>query len=181
MIKPYDYRISRQEHSYPTVRNNTMVKRFLKSDCDVMVKMDIDQKYPPHYFEFMVPLVEKHKVIGPLLYNKWRSRAYVPLMFEDNLFPYMPTPMTGYSGIVEVPYPHTNLFYAREVLENITPPWYDKMYNDIGTTRKNDMDFYFLDKIKAQGYKLYINTAVEVEHLVLEGVNTRLHNRWHRL
>jgi hypothetical protein len=180
MAKPYEYDRVRFTHSDDSVRNNKMIKLFLQGDCDIMVKMDVDQVYPIHYFEFMVPLVEKYKVIGPLIYNKWKSINFPPLLFEEYDYPNLPTPMERGSGIVEVPYPHTNLFYARETLENIAPPYYEKHYNENGTNRINDMDFTFLDKVKEQGYKIYVNMPVEVEHLVHFGVNTRLHNRWNR-
>jgi hypothetical protein len=88
--------------------------------------------------------------------------------------------MEDYKGITEVPYPHTNLFYSREVLEKIEPPWYTRKYSQDCIRRLNDMDFTFLDKVKAAGFPIYINTSVEVRHLVLEGVDTKLHNRWHR-
>jgi hypothetical protein len=178
--KPYEYDIVRFTHSDDSVRNNQMINLFLKGDCDIMVKMDVDQKYPRHYFSFLVPHVEKLKVVGPLIFNKWRNVNYPPLMFERNEYPRLGTPMDNYSGIIEVPYPHTNLLYAKEVLENIEPPWYEKHYDQMGLGRINDMDFTFLDKIKEQGYKLYINTGVEVEHLVHAGVDSKLHNRWNR-
>jgi hypothetical protein len=181
MVKPYNYVMVRFDHSDDVIRNNQMINRFLKSDCDIMVKMDVDQVYPPHYFEFLVPYTEQYKVIGPKIHNKWRSRGYVPLLFDTNNFPLMATPNLTLSGISEVAYPHTNLFYAREVLEKVAPPWYEAHHDEKGLKRTADVDCTFLDKIKAAGYKLYIDTTVEVTHLVLEGVDTKLHNRWHRL
>jgi len=181
MEKPYKYVKVRFTDTDDLCRNNQMVAEFLKSGCDMLVKMDIDQVYPPHYFPFMVPLAEKYKVIGPKLYNKWRWADYRPLMFETNDFPYIAGSMKDEGAIQEVPYPHTNMFYMREVLEKISPPWYEKSYNPDRTKRMNDMDFSFLDKIKAAGYKLYINNSIEVKHLVVETVDSKLFCRWNRM
>ena len=180
MEKPYKYDRVRFTHPDDSIRNNAMIDLFLQGNCDIMVKMDIDQKYPIHFFEFLVPQVEKYKVIGPLIYNKWRTTNYTPLMYVENSYPFMGKTMENYSGIVEVPYPHTNLFYARETLENIKPPWYVKHYDEKGLHRTNDTDFTFLDKVKEQGYKLYINTSVHVGHLVHDAVDVKTHNRWNR-
>lgn len=172
--KPYPYEKRRFDHSDDIVRNNRIISEFLKSDCDILVKMDIDQQYPEGYFEYMVPYVEQFKVIGPLLHNKWRKSGYRPLMFQENDFPFLAESIIDASGISDVPYSHTNLFYAREVLENIKPPWYVAEYTYDGTKRSSDSDFGFLDKVKTAGYKLYINTTVEVKHLVMEGVDSEL-------
>ena len=183
MQKPYPYEKRRFEDTDDLCRNNKMIKEFLKSDCDVLVKMDVDQVYPPYYFTLMVPLLEQYDIVGPKIHNKWRERDYRPLIFESNDFPYLagsnPEKISG--GVFEVPYPHTNLFYKKKVFDNIEPPWYSKTYNKSGTRRKNDMDFDFLDKIKDQGYKIYINTSVTVKHLVMEGVDDKLFYRWNRM
>ena len=181
MRHPYEEVVIRFDDHDDVCRCNNMIRTFLKSDCDIMVKMDIDQVYPQNYFSFMVPLVEKYKVIGPRLHNKWRKTGYRPLAFKTNDFPYLAPAMELPSEIVEVPYAHTNLFYAREVLEAIEPPWYEKHFNPHYTHRTDDMDFEFLDKVKAAGYPIYINPGVEVAHLVMEGVDSKLNARWNRL
>jgi len=70
----------------------------------------------------------------------------------------------GKTGIQEVPYTHTNNFYAREVLEKIPQPWYEARLADDGLNRGNHVDYTFLDKIKAVGYPIYLNLDVEVLH-----------------
>jgi hypothetical protein len=179
-IKPYEYVKVRFDHSDDVVRNNSMIAEFLESDCDIMVKMDIDQEYPLHFFSALVPHLEVYKIIGPLIHNKWRWADYRALMFETSDFPYLAESMTDYSGVTEVEYAHTNLLYSREVLESIEPPWYKVYHTSNGTSRSKDLDFTFLEKIKEKGYKFYIDSTVEVKHLVLEGVDSELHSRWNR-
>ena len=181
MEKPYDYVKVRFTKSDSVIRNNRMIRDFLRSDCDVFIKMDIDQVYPKDYFTVMVPLVEKYKVIGPLIHNKWRRNDYVPLLSEKNTFPIVRVKKrwaVEKNGILKIPYSHANLFCLREVLENITPPWCEVKYRDDNCALTINKDFAFADKILKQGYDIFINTNMEVGHLVEETVNAETHKRW---
>jgi hypothetical protein len=180
MDKPVDFVRERFDHSYGCVRLNQAVDKFLKSDCDTLTFMDIDQEYPRNYLRAMLHLAEKYPVIGPLIYNKWRWNNFPPLMCSENKYPFMSPPILGMenTGVQEVPYAHNNMFYAREVLEKIEPPWFDLNLNETGTARADSGDFRFNDKVKAAGYKIYVNTDIIVQHLVMINVDTRLHNKW---
>jgi hypothetical protein len=180
MDKPEDFVRKRFDHSYGCVRQNQAVDTFLKSDCDTLHFMDIDQAYPRNYLRAMIPLAEKYCAIGPLIYNKWRKNNFPPLMCSANKYPFMSPPILGIenTGVREVPYAHNNMFYAREVLEKITPPWFDLNLNENGTARMDSGDFRFNDRVKEAGYKIYINTDILVQHLVMINVDTRLHNKW---
>lgn len=157
--------VYRSTHPWDIIRNNRIIDKFLKSDCDVLVKMDIDQAYPPMFFEKLVPLVEQYKVIGPMIKDRWRSNGFCPLAFSSHDGMVLHTySLTGKSGVVEIPYAHTNLFYAREVLEKVPPPWYEATQTEDGLERKNHVDFTFLDKIKAAGYPIYIDLDTVVAH-----------------
>ena len=89
----------------------------------------------------------------------------IPLAFEshegERVYP-MDTRMC--TGITEIPYAHTNMFYAREVWEKIPKPWYEAHMNDDGLARKNHVDFTLMDKIHKAGYKTYVDFSVEVDH-----------------
>lgn len=185
MTKPYNYEIEKLASTEAVIRNNKMVREFLKSDCDIMVKMDIDQVYPENYFTVMVPLVEKYKVIGPLIYNKWRKNNYAPLIGFEYRFPKVHRVSNWESfvnrdGVLKAPYSHTNLFYARESLEGIEPPWYTQDFSEDGCGRASATDFSFIQKVLDNGYDIYINARVEVGHLVLDTVNTEVRTMWKR-
>jgi hypothetical protein len=160
-----------------------MIRDFMKSSCDILVKMDIDQVYPKNYLTTMVPLVKKYKVIGPLIHVKWRKKGYPPLLCEKNTFPLV-RPMinwlerVGANGILEVPYAHTNLFYSRESLVGIKPPWYEVEYGDGNCVHKINRDYSFIDKIRKNGYETHINMNVEVGHLAEEIVNRKTNESW---
>ena len=174
---PYKISLFRSTHPWDVVRNNVIIENFLRSPCDILVKMDVDQVYPQDFFTKLVPLVEKYKVVGPLIFDRWRHNDFMALAFDKG----EPlTPMENLEGIVEVPYSHTNLFYAREVLEKIQPPWYEAYATQQGTGRANHVDYSFLNKIHKAGYPIYIDTDMVVEHITIQSVDKELHDRWNR-
>ena len=165
MENPYQTTAYRSTHPWDVIRNNRIINEFLNSDCDILVKMDIDQIYPPNYFKIFVPFVEEYKVIGPLIKDRHIENNYMPLAFSShNGMKLKRYDITGMNGIVDIPYSHTNLFYSREVLEKINKPWYEAFATEDGLERKNHVDFTFLDKIKAAGYPVYINLDSIVGH-----------------
>ena len=165
MRNPYPVTAYRSGHPWDVVRNNRIIANFLKSDCDVLIKMDIDQEYPPNFLEKLVPLVEKYKVIGPLIYDRHKVNGYMPLLFEEyNGLLLKKMDISEMSGIVKVPFPHTNLFYHREVIEKIDPPWYEAYLSYNGLVRQNHVDYTFIDKIHKAGYDITIDLDCVVGH-----------------
>jgi len=162
----WDTIIYRSAHPWDVVRNNKIIHDFLKSDCDILVKMDIDQTYPSNYFEKFVPLVEKYKVIGPLIYDRCEFNNHMPLAFSERYDGMVLRKMdiSKKTGIVEIPYAHTNMFYSREVLEKIPSPWYEAYLRDDGLERRNHVDYTFIDKLKDAGYSTYIDLSTVVGH-----------------
>lgn len=181
MRQPCPVMASRSNHPWDVIRNNRLIKKFLDSDCDCFAKMDVDQAYPCDYLEKMVPRIEQYKVIGPLIFDRWEQNDYFPLLFSEvkpgnELIPF---DMAEKIGIVEVPYAHTNLFYHREVLEAIKPPWYEAYLTEDGLNRANHVDFTFIQKLKDAGYKIYIDLDMVVEHRAEVGINKEFYQKWH--
>jgi len=172
--------VYRASHPWDVVRNNQIISVFLKSRADYLVKMDIDQIYPKNYFEVMVPLVEKHDVIGPMIFDRWRKNNYMPLCpsaTPSNPHPFS-SPHDGKTGIQEVPYLHTNCFYQRRVLEAIPPPWYEAYMTPDGLRRANHVDYDFMKKITDADFKIYVNNDMVVKHIALEGIDREFYEHW---
>lgn len=172
IIHPCPVKILRAVHPWDVVRNNILIDGFLKSDCEYFVKMDVDQMYPSDYFEIMIPLLETHDIIGPMIYDRHESSDFMPLCFdEDRSF-------DNVTGIMELPYLHTNCFFNRHVLEAIESPWYEAQISPDGLKRANHVDYTFMRKFTDKGFKIYINFDVVVEHLAQVGVSREFHERW---
>lgn len=173
----YPVQIYRASHPWDIVRNNQGIQKFLESDADIMVKMDVDQIYPPNYFSNMVPLVDEYKVIGPVIYDRHSSSGYRTLAFDSksDLFGTW-LDVSCAEGIREYNYTHTNNFYAREVFENIPKPWYEAHATRDGLDRANHVDYDLLDKIKDSGYSIYLNHEIVVKHIAYIGVDKEFHD-----
>ena len=174
--------LKRATHPWDIIRNNQLIKAFLESDCDYFVKMDVDQWYPPDYFEIMVPLLETHDIIGPMIYDRFQASNFMPLCFK----PAPEKPLQrgraydGRTGIRELPYLHTNCFYNRYVLEALVQPWYEAHFSDDGLKRANHVDYTFMQKFTDLGYKIYINFDVVVEHLAQVSLSRKFYEQWNR-
>jgi len=177
---PYPAVAYRARHPWDVVRNNMAIDVFLKSECDVFVKMDVDQIYPLDYFLKFLPLVEQYKVIGPVIYDRHEKNGHFPLAFNDKkvLTRDLSKEVHHGTGICAYPYTHTNNFYAREVLEMIDPPWYEAHLSADGLERANHVDYDFLDKIKAAGYKPHLYLDEVVKHITTKGVGSEHYQKW---
>ena len=169
---------ARARHPWDIIRNNQLIDWFLKTDCDYFTKTDVDQAYPMDYFKCMVPLIEEYKVIGPLLFDRPHTGDFMPLVNwmeggQKNHYD-----ITGKTGILEVPYLHTNCFFHREVLEKIPKPWYEAQATADGLSRAIHVDASFMKKIPKIGYKIYVNFDVVVEHIANVPISREIYERW---
>ena len=174
----------RATHPWDVVRNNHLIKIFLDSGCDYFVKMDVDQIYPRDYFEVMVPLLETHDIIGPMIYDRHESSNFMPLCFkrdEGGDYAKRGKPFDNRAGIMELPYLHTNCFYNRYVLEALEPPWYEANLSEDGLSRANHVDYTFMRRFVAKGYKIHINFDVVVEHLAQVNISRSFHEKWNNI
>lgn len=165
--KNFTYMAFRSMHPWDVVRNNLIISEFLKSDCELLAKMDVDQQYPPDYFERLIPVAQEHGVAGPMIYDRWEQNGFMPLAFDQvniNFFPCHKMDLTGLSGVVEVPFPHTNLVYRKDVLQKARSPWYEAYLSPNGLSRLNHVDYLFIDKIHKAGFKVMIDLDCEVKH-----------------
>ena len=161
--------VYRGSHPWDVVRNNQIIRMFLDSDATILAKMDIDQSYPVDYFERLVPLCEKWGVAGPLIHDRWGTNNYMPLAFEvvnENKFPVRQMDIVWIGNqVVDIPFPHTNLLYRRDVLEKIPAPWYEAHLSEDGLSRKNHVDYTFIDKIHKAGFRCMIDLGCRVGHM----------------
>ncbi len=176
--------VKRSGVSTGIIRNNILIRAFLDSDCDYFIKLDVDQTYPPDYFEVMVPLIEKYKCIGPLIFDRWEESRFAPLVFveprEDAKWMKLDDPVEALKrrGIEERKFSHSNLFLHRKVLEAIPPPWYNIAISDDGMEKMYHGDRYFVNNITKAGYKLYINYDVVVKHITEVEIDRGVHKKW---
>ena len=179
MRQPLNIVFGRAVHPWDVIRNNELIDWFLRSDCDYFVKMDVDQVYPIDYFEKMVPLIEKYKVIGPLIFDRWSAGDFLPLVNWKGIQSGVDKPfdVRGKTGIMEVSYYHTNCFFHRDALEAIPQPHYEAYATQDGLKRSNHVDIGFMEKFPRAGFKIYANLDVVVNHIAEIQVSKEVHER----
>jgi len=133
--------------------------------------MDVDQQYPSNYFERLIPLVQQYKVAGGMVYDRWEQNKYMPLAFDSvRGMELHKMNLQNFNGVIEIPYPHTNLLYHREVLSKISPPWYEAHLDPTGLERANHVDFTFIEKIHQAGFRVMIDLDCEIKHMMTKFV-----------
>lgn len=167
----------RFKSSSTCIRNNRLFQEFLDSDCEYLARMDVDQVYPPNYFEVMVPLVRIYKAIGPLIFDRQIGNGFIPLVNWLESFPEH-TDISGMQGIIEAPYSHTNYFFHRDVLKNIPKPFFEEVLKGDGFEREN-MDCAFMKKVASAGHKIYVNLDMVVGHIANVSVDQKFYNKFH--
>jgi len=173
--------IKRAGQSEAAIRDNSLIKAFLDSDCDYFVNMDIDQTYPSNYFQAMVPLIDEYKCIGPLIFDRWVESGYMPLIPKNGGYsPQNAGAVLKEKGIIEVAYSHNNHFFAREVLEAIPPPWCNVVLTEDGLSKAFHQDRWQMEKVIKAGYKIYINCDVVVKHIAEVEIDREFYARWHK-
>jgi len=173
--------IKRAGQSEAAVRDNSLIKAFLDSDCDYFVNMDIDQTYPSDYFQKMVPLIDEYKCIGPIIFDRWPESGYMPLIAKGPGFlRENADTVLKETGIIEVPISHNNHFFAREVLEAIPPPWCFTAFTEDGLGKAFHQDGWQMKKVVEAGYKVYINCDVVVKHIAEVEIDREFYAQWHK-
>ena len=137
---------------------NKSIKEFLKSDFDYYVVCDYD------IVPLMNPLdlVEANKdVIGCLcLTIKENTLLWVAFDYKDNK--YQPLDIKqmkkdGFKGFMEVDVVGSGcMIIKREVLEKVKAP-FERQWDDDGLAIKG-LDFYFCEKAKKDGFKVWIHS-----------------------
>lgn len=146
-------------HSVVKARNN-LVKEFLNSDCEYLFFVDIDMGLPT---DGLKKLVEDNKpIIGGLYFQ--RIPPHNPMLFEKGKFTakahnYM-FKRDYIEGLTEIDATGAGaLLIKKEVFKKVKYPWFAEP-----TEYETYEDFFFCEKAKDAGYKIYVDTRVKISH-----------------
>jgi len=147
----------------PTYSNrNTVVKHFLKETSHTHL-LFIDSDTIP--LDNPLTMAELGLDIVGGVYPMWKSNCYEWLAMEmqpDGR--YRTIPVDKRKGVVECDSIGSGcMMIKREVLQNITAPFSDKIRED--GTREVGHDYYFCERAKALGYKVWANWEVLCDHI----------------
>ncbi|NOR27606.1 MAG: glycosyltransferase [Lutibacter sp.] len=173
---PYIYLRPINPGPIDSVRNE-LVKQALESECTHIIMMDTDQVYDPETIEKLLGFVlsdEKYKVCGGKVH-----RRYPP--FDHLCFRGIPGKYTLVNDkeiesgkVIEVDATGCGcILYDIEVFKKIEQPWFE-----FGKTDENKdigEDVNFCQKMKENGYKIYVDTSLDIKHMTTVEVDYNLY------
>jgi len=151
--------------SYPTGKpisnnRNTIVQKFLATDCDYLMMIDSDIIPPPN----ILKLVDFDKdIITPLMFV-YQKGELLPLFLkrhQDGF--YDPDDYLEKTGLVEIDATGTGcIVIKREVLEKIKYPFRNEY--DVDGVKVLGLDFNFCKRAKELGYKSWVHLDYVAGH-----------------
>ena len=164
---------------------NELVRQSFESDCTSILMLDTDQTPEPD----LIVRLFKHNL--PIVSARVHRRypPYDPIMrrrspANANRFEGVPVKEWGKGGLIEVD--RTGVaacgLFDMTVFENVPFPWFESKSDDPtkGTKRLGE-DFCFCDKLRKAGYKIYVDSSLEVGHLINFTVTKEFHFLWMKL
>jgi len=145
----------------PAARN-LITKKFLESGRDFLLMIDADMSIAGNIFDLATLNLD---VVG----------AFAVMMKDDGpMASIMQKTDEGYqviqevraNSVVEVAATGTGvIMIARRVLEKLDPPYFEYTLTEEGLLELGQ-DFYFCEKVKAAGFKIYVHTGIISSHYV---------------
>jgi len=150
---------------------NYLVEDALNWGCTHLLMIDTDQLYPPDTVKRL--LAHDLDIVGAKVYRKYPP--YDPILVRGSIpvFTHVSDEECESGELVEVDSTGTGcILFKTEIFLNVERPWFKwDMPEFDGVAVMVGEDFYFCDKAKKAGYKIYVDTSLEVNHLALMEVN----------
>jgi hypothetical protein len=154
----------------------------LKTDFTHLLMLDIDHVHPSDVVQRLSRWValdpKKFQVVGGL--NFRRSEPHDPCAYimddDQNAFA---IEWDEKSQLVEVDRMGTgSIMIAREVFEQIEPPWFFNNYDKVFEDKWPGEDIGFSDKVKAAGIKMWCDTTCTSPHITNALVDASSWAKW---
>lgn len=168
----------KQDYTRTDLARNRFASELLKSDHTHILMLDLDHTHPADIVQRLARWVMMNpaiQVVGGL--NFRRSEPYEPCAFIRSEDGSLGAPADWSAGLIEVDYLGTgSVLIAREVFEQLEPPWFYHIYDHEGKWDDTypGEDIGFSEKCAAAGIKMYVDTTTTSPHISekLIGENT---------
>ncbi len=161
-------------HDIGVVRDN-LVFQALEQGCTHLIMMDTDQVYPR---DTILRLLEHDKdIVGTVVHRRYEP--FDPILYRGELEEYYHVPdEDAYSGdLIEVDSTGTGcVLFKTRIFADIKPPWFRVGLGKTGKPIGEDIAFFA--KARAAGYRIYIDTAIQVDHLAMGVVNRGMYEMY---
>lgn len=130
---------------------NTIVKRFLASDCDYLLQIDSDvvpSKNPIELVEYTKDIIS-----CPCWIYQHKKFLNIYKYDKDGIY-LIPVDPTQHKELIEIDSTGSGIIMcSRKVLEDIKAP-FERLFDEDGIETRG-LDLAFCDKAKEKGYKIY--------------------------
>jgi GT2 family glycosyltransferase len=169
MIKPREYRVFRAQSGPIHVMRNQIVKRALDTGCTHLIQLDADMCYPSDAITRL--LAHDLDIVGGLCFKRWPP--FNPTLFVGEK--YEMTVMDPWpNGLVELTATGTAcLMVKTEVFAALEPPYFMDAETPDGKPVGEDINFCY--RAKDAGFKVWVDTTIETEHLAVMRVDKNLY------
>jgi len=157
-----------QDYGRTDVVRNQLVRSFLQSNFTHLLMLDVDHIHPTNIVQRLarwVMLYPEVKVVGGL--NFRRGEPYEPCCFikgDDGKF-YAPAEWEP--GLIEVDAIGTgSILIAREVFEQMEPPWFWVDYSGVWEDVWPGEDMGFSANCRRLGIKMFVDTTTTSPHMI---------------
>lgn len=143
---------------------NSIVAQALHAGCTHLMMMDTDQIYPP---DCLTKLLSHQKdIVGVRVHRRWPPFDVVMMRGEVGRYRHVPDDECFSGELVEVDATGTGcLLINTRVFLDVPQPWFEFEKTDDG--RPVGEDIAFCAKARRAGYRIFVDTSIEVGHLAL--------------
>jgi GT2 family glycosyltransferase len=155
----YEVKVNVTLVGHCTENRNYLINKFLESDCEWILLLDADTVPPLGILD----MVKNDKDVCSGLYFVWMKGGLYPLAMNKVGDKYNVIP-TQEEPLVEVDATGGGcLLVRRKVMETLKPPFFKELQDQYGCRSKGN-DFYFCEKVKEAGFKIWLDKRFISSH-----------------
>jgi hypothetical protein len=151
------------------VRNH-LAEQALINKCTHILMMDTDQIYPPDTVTKLI--AHNLPIVGAKVHRRYAP--FDPLLLRGSLGKYHRIPDEEWEacdGLIEVDATGTGCtMFQSEVFRKLEFPWF-KIIPGRGKRKSVGEDVYMFSKAKKAGYRIFVDTSIEIGHLTMLEIN----------
>jgi len=168
--------------NHDAVRNN-LVGQALRLGCTHVLMMDTDQVY--YTPDLIQRLLDHNKpVVGARVHRRYPPFDPILIKQDGEKYHHMDYEeidrIVSNGETIEVPATGCGcILYDTKVFVDIDPPWFKHTKTAAG--RSKGEDIYFCEQLKRSGFKIFVDTSIDINHLTLMEVGMSTYRLYQKL
>lgn len=160
---PFIYIRERGEVGQLDEMRNEIVRKAKHAGVTHLAMLDMDQIYPSNLITKLLSDIKDKMVVGALIHRRYPP--FDPLIIKGSVGKYETITNWEDGELVEVDATGTGcLMFDMKIFDEIPEPWFKFAKTKKGTVGE---DFYFCNRVRKAGHKIFVDTSLQVGHLAL--------------